>query len=524
MFLLLPSLWLGCSDNTVKTANSAPKIIISSHSDNTSFVAGEQVVFRAEVSDTDEPSENLRTLWYMNNTLACDWTNADTSGTAECPIVMAMGITQISATVKDSEDAAEMATINIQVWPEGTDTDPDTALPNDTGTNTDTDTNTPTNLEPVVFIVTPENGDTFNANETIDFRGLVHDYEDAVENLSVEWSSDQIGTIDITAADADGNLRTQTTLPVGTHAISLSVTDSGGLSTVKTNTIEVQDIPLPTVQCQILDPNDGDTIIIGNSGNLMHMDAFVGSSGPIADLSYNFSSDVNGWLASGTVASDGSVTWSGGATLSEATHTFSLDISYMGQSVCTDSIQVTIEQPVLTITHKNVFVTSQAHTGDFGGLSGADSFCQSLAMSAGLSGTYKAWLSDSTGSPSIRFTPSSVPYRLVDGTTIANDWNDLTDGTINSPINLDEYGNAASSSMVFSFTMTDGTAGVFQSASSNCYGGDCHCNNWTNANGQGSPTPGSAVGQPNETDDDWTDYSYYNGCGPTGQPIYCFEQ
>lgn len=524
MILLLPSIWLACSDNTVKTANSAPEILISSHSNNSSFVEGEQVVFRAEVSDTDEASENLRTSWYMNNTLACDWANADSSGTAECPMVMAMGITQISVTVKDSEDAAQLTTLSVQVWPEGTeetDTGGSTDVPNDTG---DTDTTTPSNLAPVVFIVNPENGDVFEENEPIEFRGLIHDYEDAVETLSVEWSSDQAGVIDISNADTDGNLRTQATLPIGTHEISLSVTDSGGLSTVKTSTIEIQQLSLPTVQCQILNPNDGQTVVIGNSGNLMHMDAFVGSSGPITDLSYNFSSDINGWLSSGTVASDGSVVWSGGTTLTEATHTFSLDISYMGQNVCSDSIQVTVEQPVLTITHKNVFVTSQAHTGDFGGLSGADAFCQSSAMNAGLSGTYKAWLSDSTGSPSTRFTPSSVPYRLVDGTTIASDWNDLTDGTINTPINLDEYGNAASSSMVFSFTMTDGTAGVFQSASSNCYGGDCHCNDWTNANGQGSPTPGSAVGQTSKSNDDWTDYSYYNGCGPTGQPIYCFEQ
>ena len=229
---------------------------------------------------------------------------------------------------------------------------------------------------------------------------------------------------------------------------------------------------------------------------------------------------ASAWSSSGVVSNLASMR----TALSAATHTFTLDVSYSNQTVCTDAIQVTIEQPVLTITHKNVFVTSQSHNGDFGGLSGADSFCQGLAMTAGLSGTYKAWLSDNTGSPSTRFTQASVPYRLLDGTTIANDWTDLTDGTIQAPINLNEYGSPVSSSMVFSFTMVDGSAGVFQSSTSNCYGDDCHCNNWTNSNGQGTPTPGSAVGQTNQTGDNWTDYSYYNGCGPTGQPIYCFEQ
>ena len=81
--------------------------------------------------------------------------------------------------------------------------------------------------------------------------------------------------------DTSWDISAQSTLSAGTHQITLSVTDSGGLSSVKTSTIEVQALNLPTVQCQILNPNDGDTLIIGNSGNLMYMDGFVGSSGPI---------------------------------------------------------------------------------------------------------------------------------------------------------------------------------------------------------------------------------------------------
>src|SRR5262249_42934796 len=42
---------------------------------------------------------------------------------------------------------------------------------------------------------------------------------------------------------------------------------------------------------------------------------------------------------------------------------------------------------------KRVFVTSTTHDGNLGGLDGADAICASLAANAGLSGTYKAWLS-----------------------------------------------------------------------------------------------------------------------------------
>jgi Protein of unknown function (DUF1554) len=62
-----------------------------------------------------------------------------------------------------------------------------------------------------------------------------------------------------------------------------------------------------------------------------------------------------------------------------------------------------------------VFVTSQGFNGNLGGLAGADTKCQALADTAGLGGTYKAWLSDSTTDARNRLTQATVPYRLVDG-------------------------------------------------------------------------------------------------------------
>lgn len=70
---------------------------------------------------------------------------------------------------------------------------------------------------------------------------------------------------------------------------------------------------------------------------------------------------------------------------------------------------------------KTVFVTSGTYTGNLGGLTGADQECNTLAAAANLPGTYKAWLSTSNGSPSTRFVQSSVPYKLVDDTVIAED-------------------------------------------------------------------------------------------------------
>ena len=91
---------------------------------------------------------------------------------------------------------------------------------------------------------------------------------------------------------------------------------------------------------------------------------------------------------------------------------------------------------------KRVFVTSLKYDGNLGGLPGADAKCQVRAAAALLPGTYRAWLSDATGSPSTRFTKSTIPYRLVDGTLIANDYTHLTNGSAQGKIVLTETGGA----------------------------------------------------------------------------------
>lgn len=85
-----------------------------------------------------------------------------------------------------------------------------------------------------------------------------------------------------------------------------------------------------------------------------------------------------------------------------------------------------------------VFLTSDEHTGNMGGLAGADAICQARARSAGLQGTFKAWLSDSNTSAAERLTHSAVPYIDTRAQLIANDWDDLTDGSLQRAITVDQ--------------------------------------------------------------------------------------
>jgi len=89
---------------------------------------------------------------------------------------------------------------------------------------------------------------------------------------------------------------------------------------------------------------------------------------------------------------------------------------------------------------KYIFVSSVKYTANLGGEVGADNKCQTLA-DAGVvpAGTYKAWLSFPSGaSAASRLNKSTVPYVRADGAQIASNWTDLTDATLDNPINYTE--------------------------------------------------------------------------------------
>ncbi len=109
---------------------------------------------------------------------------------------------------------------------------------------------------------------------------------------------------------------------------------------------------------------------------------------------------------------------------------------------------------------KIVFVTSASFKGNLGGLTGADAKCQAEAdgpASIVPSGTYLAWLSDGTDSPVTRFTKTAHPYMLPDGTKIAEDFFDLTDGSIPHALDVDPTGKPLGSTNYWTGTNADGT-------------------------------------------------------------------
>lgn len=171
---------------------------------------------------------------------------------------------------------------------------------------------------------------------------------------------------------------------------------------------------------------------------------------------------------------------------------------------------------------KRVFVDSSQYAGSFGGVTTADSYCQTRATSAALGGTWKAIIS---GITEAEYAVNRVGYNwstltLVDNTTVVTNagglWETATTPFLSSIIKT-ETGAVSASKYTYTNTAHTGLAAV---SSSN---GPYNCNNWTSGN-LGSAT--QYGGNSSSTGTGWINFAIWTtGCyGASGVSLFCIEQ
>jgi hypothetical protein len=184
-----------------------------------------------------------------------------------------------------------------------------------------------------------------------------------------------------------------------------------------------------------------------------------------------------------------------------------------------------VGQDAPPLTQYIVFATSMPYPGNLGGLSGADHKCQGLAMAAGLSGTFKAWLSDGTTSAASRLTHGTLPYVLLDGTLVANDWADLTSGSVQNMIVRDE-GNHLIASTNYSCGTSPTYPGFLVWTDSYADGGvydpNNSCLSWGSSS-SGDYGSGGSASPANQANSYWSDWCHLITCD-TQAPLYCVQQ
>jgi hypothetical protein len=165
-------------------------------------------------------------------------------------------------------------------------------------------------------------------------------------------------------------------------------------------------------------------------------------------------------------------------------------------------------QATAPATFRRVFVTSSSYSPNFGGVFGADTKCQQSAEKANLGGKWTAWLSDGSHDVKKRFEYFDGPYKLLNGTIIANNWTELTSKSLLAPINITEFNQRATIGITaWSGTLANGQVDQINT-----------CLNWTKATS-------SYSGSTNSTNSTSLGGSGGNlRCDSGNLPIYCFEQ
>ncbi|HRI09990.1 MAG TPA: hypothetical protein PKW35_19345, partial [Nannocystaceae bacterium] len=158
-----------------------------------------------------------------------------------------------------------------------------------------------------------------------------------------------------------------------------------------------------------------------------------------------------------------------------------------------------------------VFITEETWTGKgVVGFDGAAQECIKIATAFGdpEPTRFRAWISDGNHAPDTRFIHSKGRYVLPTGAVIANDWDDLTDGTLDHPIDRTRDGKLLVEVPVWTAVKTDGTPHT-----------DGHCDGWTT-----DENKTARIGWTDLTDAGWTDWP---GPGaltcPGNGHLYCFE-
>jgi hypothetical protein len=157
------------------------------------------------------------------------------------------------------------------------------------------------------------------------------------------------------------------------------------------------------------------------------------------------------------------------------------------------------------VCERRAFLTSTTHDGNIGGLAGADAICGQLALDVDLGGSWVAWLSDDSTDAKDRLTQRAGPIVRLDGLTIADDIADLTDGSIQSPILVDETLSVQAAQRVWTGTSASGTGS-----------GGPDWEDWAT-----NVVVGGGDGQSDATGVGWTQLGVAR-CDYE-QPMYCFE-
>ena len=196
--------------------NTTPTCSIISPVMGDSFVVGEAIIFQANASDSEIAPENLTMMWTSDKDGELGTGTIDSSGVAIFTTSdLSTNTHTIQFAVEDEQESRCSSSVVISVG-------------------------TP----PELSIASPIAGDVFALGEVIHFSGTVQDGDELPNQVGISWISSVDGEFSTQGSSASGILDVYvSTLSAGQHSISVTATDSTGLSDISSLSILVNDPP-----------------------------------------------------------------------------------------------------------------------------------------------------------------------------------------------------------------------------------------------------------------------------------------
>ncbi len=292
----------GTQSIDVTVTNTAPTAAISAPTDGDSYVEGTTITFSGSGIDPEDGALGGTALAWTS-----DVDGAMGTGTSVNTSTLSIGPHVVTLTATDPEGLTDTAVINVTINP---------------------------NTAPSATITAPTTGASFSVGSSVNFTGTGTDNEDgSLTGASLTWTSDVNGAI------GTGVSTSSSTLSIGAHVITLTATDSGGLTDTDTINITIfNTAPVATITA----PTTGSVVTAGDTVNFSGTGSDV-EDGTLTGGSLVWSSSVDGPIGTGTSVST--------AALSVGAHLITLTATDTHSGVGTDSVNITVNAvPVASIT------------------------------------------------------------------------------------------------------------------------------------------------------------------------------
>ena len=268
--------------------NAPPSVTISSPSNGAVFDVGAMVQFQGSATDAEDGNIGGGALSW-NSSIDGDFGSGPTVNTSS----LSAGTHTITLTAPDSDGGVGTDQISVVI-----------------------------NRPPTATVTGPAPGTTFSEGQLVTLTGNGSDPEDgALVGSQLAWASDVDGSL------GTGSPLNTTSLSVGNHTITLTVTDDDGASDSDNVSLTIDALPTAT----ITGPSDGSSFAQGAQVD------FTGTGsdpedGALSGGQLQWVSSIDGSIGSGTSFST--------TTLSVGTHTIELTVT--DSEGGTDSAQITV--------------------------------------------------------------------------------------------------------------------------------------------------------------------------------------